>query len=415
MPRRPRTSRKKRVITEANGFAGTDSAGSGGLSSVFDAFKGFTGWNRETYEQDGGHNATLGASIFAMTDSSKKVFPGDGSPLMKKKVDSTGKDTGDEENAVSMKALNVAYLDEIETKQSSRKMDTKESTTAKPATSGFMFGSVAQATTTNTAVAPSPAAAKIFNYRFGSTSSTTGTGFSFANVAKPTKDSKPDEKATADDDEDESSKVEFTPVKEKYSIFSKRCKLFVKSDSNYSDSGIGTLHIKKVDVKGQVLVRADTSIGQILLNIILNEAVPVSRGMGKNNVMMMCVPTPETKPPPTSVLLRVKTGKEADELYVQIRSLINSIETQTNDFVDDVATTTPTTASLETSTTLQYIRRPLDHRAHAREHHPRAVGRRKPSASQLEAVMETTPVLLRAASIRGEGKKSVVTGTESQQ
>ncbi|XP_039439005.1 nuclear pore complex protein Nup50-like [Culex pipiens pallens] len=100
-------------------------------------------------------------------------------------------------------------------------------------------------------------------------------GFSFAKVAKPTKDSKPDEKATADDDEDESSKVEFTPIKEKDSIFSKRCKLFVKTDGNYSDSGIGTLHIKKVDVKMQVLVRADTSIGQILLNIILNEVVPV--------------------------------------------------------------------------------------------------------------------------------------------
>uniref|UniRef100_A0A8D8B5G4 (northern house mosquito) hypothetical protein n=1 Tax=Culex pipiens TaxID=7175 RepID=A0A8D8B5G4_CULPI len=45
-----------------------------------------------------------------------------------------------------------------------------------------------------------------------------------------------------------------------------------------------------------------------------HEAVPV-QGMGKNNVMMVCVPTPKTKPPPTSELLRVKTRKEADELY----------------------------------------------------------------------------------------------------
>ncbi|EDS36266.1 nucleoporin [Culex quinquefasciatus] len=48
-----------------------------------------------------------------------------------------------------------------------------------------------------------------------------------------------------------------------------------KTDGNYSDSGIGTLHIKKVDVMVQFLVRADTSFGQILLSIILNDAVPV--------------------------------------------------------------------------------------------------------------------------------------------
>ncbi|EDS42536.1 nucleoporin [Culex quinquefasciatus] len=113
---------------------------------------------------------------------------------------------------------------------------------------------------------------------------------------------------TATDDDDE---VEFTPVKEKDSIFSKRFKLFVKTDGNYSDRDIGTLHIKKVDGKVQILVRADTSIGQILLNIILNEAVPV-QGMGKNNVIMVCVPTPETKP---SVLLPVKNGEDADDLY----------------------------------------------------------------------------------------------------
>ncbi|EDS41300.1 nucleoporin [Culex quinquefasciatus] len=160
--------------------------------------------------------------------------------------------------------------------------------------------------------------------RFGSTSSTPGMGFSFAKVAKPTKDSKPDEKATADDDEDESSKVEFTPIKEKDSIFSKRCKLFVKTDGNYSDSGIGTLHIKNVDVKMQVLVRADTSIGQILLNIILNEVVPVQGDEATTDVGAAA-----------GRRCRHRGGG--------------------------------TTATLETITTLQFIRRP-----HAREHHPRA-------------------------------------------
>lgn len=85
-------------------------------------------------------------------------------------------------------------------------------------------------------------------------------------------------------------------------------------DGKYSDRGIGTLHLKKVDSKVQLIVRADTNLGNILLNIILNESVPLQR-MGKNNVMMICLPTPESKPPPSSVLLRVKTAEEADELY----------------------------------------------------------------------------------------------------
>lgn len=361
---------KKRVIkTARRRGTGTDS-GAGGSSSVFGAFKGFSGVTSTPAVKPAGEGgaspfsflsgiakptngtaaattSALGASIFASTDPSKKVFSGFGSPPKEAvKVDGEkASSSSEEEYAANVKALNVAvaawisekvkenpicklspifkdyekYLEDIEAKKNSSGKDTKESAPAKPAaaSTGFTFGSVTPASATP---APAPTgAAKPFSFGFGSstgTSSTPGTGFSFANVAKPAEDaSKSDEKAAAaDDDEDEPPKVEFTPVEEKDSIFSKRCKLFVKADGNYSDRGIGTLHIKKVDSKVQVLVRADTSLGQILLNIILNEAVPVQR-MGKNNVMMVCVPTPESKPPPTSVLLRVKTGEEADELY----------------------------------------------------------------------------------------------------
>uniref|UniRef100_A0A182NB96 RanBD1 domain-containing protein n=1 Tax=Anopheles dirus TaxID=7168 RepID=A0A182NB96_9DIPT len=222
-----------------------------------------------------------------------------------------------------------------------------------PAKSGFFFGTMAKEATKPAAPAPSstpaPApssggfasgATKPFSFGAASSStvstsspsffagaSTFGTGkpaaggFTFGNVAKPT--ATPDSSAAgaadkgateAEADEDEPPKVEFTPVEEKDSLFSKRCKLFVKAAGSYSDRGVGTLHIKKVDGKVQLLVRADTSLGNILLNIILNESVPLQR-MGKNNVMMICLPTPDSKPPPTSVLLRVKTTEEADELH----------------------------------------------------------------------------------------------------
>uniref|UniRef100_A0A182YM09 Uncharacterized protein n=1 Tax=Anopheles stephensi TaxID=30069 RepID=A0A182YM09_ANOST len=148
-------------------------------------------------------------------------------------------------------------------------------------------------------------------------------GFTFGSgVVKPPV---PDSSAAAnkdaaeegDADEDEPPKVEFTPVVEKDSLYSKRCKMYFKVDGSFSDRGVGTLHVKKVESKVQLLVRADTSLGNIMLNIILNESVPLQR-VGKNNVMLICLPTPDAKPPPKSVLLRVKTGEEADELMATL-------------------------------------------------------------------------------------------------
>ena len=71
-----------------------------------------------------------------------------------------------------------------------------------------------------------------------------------------------------------------------------------------------------------MIVRADTNLGNILLNIMIVEGLPTSR-LGKNNVMVVCIPTPDAKPPPTSVLLRVKTGEEADELLATINKYKN--------------------------------------------------------------------------------------------
>ncbi|XP_053665347.1 nuclear pore complex protein Nup50 [Anopheles marshallii] len=223
----------------------------------------------------------------------------------------------------------------------------KESpTTAKPvapaaaaAPTGFMFGGTAKpltfgafstagnttniTATTNNLSSVSTTSPSFFAgaSTFASKALSPG-GFTFGGVVKPPV---PDSSAANDKDsagggdggeadEDEPPKVEFTPVEEKDSLYSKRCKLFIKADGSYSDRGVGTLHVKMVDGKVQVLVRADTSLGNILLNIILNESVPLQR-LGKNNVMMICLPTPDAKPPPTSVLLRVKTTEEADELY----------------------------------------------------------------------------------------------------
>lgn len=122
---------------------------------------------------------------------------------------------------------------------------------------------------------------------------------------------------TEDEENDEPPRVEFVPVVEE-NIYSKRCKVFVKDDGDYKDRGTGTLYLKKVkDDKVQLLVRADTNLGNILLNILLSPGLPVKQL--KNNVVLVCIPTPEADPKPKSVLVRVKTADDAAELLKEIQ------------------------------------------------------------------------------------------------
>ncbi|XP_030629630.1 nuclear pore complex protein Nup50 [Chanos chanos] len=108
-------------------------------------------------------------------------------------------------------------------------------------------------------------------------------------------------------------------IKEKDAFYSKKCKLFYKKENEFKEKGVGTLHLKTVaEGKLQLLVRADTNLGNILLNIMVPSTMPCSR-TGKNNVMVVCVPNPpvDDKNPTTPVpmLIRVKTAEDADELH----------------------------------------------------------------------------------------------------
>lgn len=199
--------------------------------------------------------------------------------------------------------------------------DTSKNLTASN-TSSFSFGFTKPDAAGDVTSAPS----STFSFGLKATSTSVFGGlnpaaptFSFGNV---TQVSQPGESssstAAAEEETEEPPKNEFVPVVEDDSLYSKRCKVFVKNGPDFADRGVGTLYIKKVDEKIQMLVRADTNLGNILLNIMLASGLPASR-MGKNNVMLVCIPTPDAKPPPTSVLLRVKNGEEADELLEMIK------------------------------------------------------------------------------------------------
>lgn len=178
----------------------------------------------------------------------------------------------------------------------------------------FSFSSSATNTTTTTTEPAKPPTFSGFGdlaskpFSFG----TSSTPFTFGNVAKPSgsETTKKDDEE-AGDDEDQPPKVEFTPVVEEDSLYSKRCKVFVKVEKEFKDRGVGTLYMKSVEEgdKTQVIVRADTSLGNLLLNMLLTKETPTSR-TGKNNVMIGSVVDGK----PTSVLIRVKTSEDADEM-----------------------------------------------------------------------------------------------------
>lgn len=154
-------------------------------------------------------------------------------------------------------------------------------------------------------------------FTFGASNTSTTSNLSFACTKQPIDK---DRASTAGDADEEylPPKVEITEVKEDNAVYSKRCKLFFKSDQQWKEKGIGNLHIKPCGEKFQLLIRADTNLGNILLNIMLTSSVPVGR-QGKNMVTIVCVPNPavDTKQEDSSMvpmLIRVKTEEDADEL-----------------------------------------------------------------------------------------------------
>ncbi|MCL4135024.1 UNVERIFIED_CONTAM: hypothetical protein GTU68_023853 [Idotea baltica] len=179
---------------------------------------------------------------------------------------------------------------------------------SKKASSGFSFGGSKETKSSGFSFEPSTSATP------------SSAGFSFK--ADPSSTNfKAASNDTEEDASDEVPKVEVKEVKEEDAIYEKKVKLFYKKADKYVDRGVGTLFLKPAGDKTQLLIRALTNLGNILLNIILNESIPTQR-MGKNNVLIVCVPNPPIDPSatnaPVSMLIRVKTESDADDLLEKI-------------------------------------------------------------------------------------------------
>ncbi|CAN0426637.1 unnamed protein product [Lampetra planeri] len=157
------------------------------------------------------------------------------------------------------------------------------------------------------------------NAGFGSTPAVPGFSFSASSVQKPLAQGKEFVQSEEQEGEDEEPpKPVVNEVKESDAFYSTKCKLFYKKGEEFKEKGVGMLHLKPMEnKKTQLLIRADTSLGNILLNVLLQPSMMCTR-TGKN-VLLMCVPNPPvdegSKDAVVPMLIRVKTGEDADELH----------------------------------------------------------------------------------------------------
>ncbi|KAF3814312.1 hypothetical protein GH733_017470 [Mirounga leonina] len=102
-----------------------------------------------------------------------------------------------------------------------------------------------------------------------------------------------------EEENDEPPKVVVTEVKEEDAFYSKKERCGYFAFKTYSQS-------------------EDAAVSNILLNVLIPPNMPCSR-TGKNNVLIVCVPNPPVDEKnatiPVTMLIRVKTGEDADELH----------------------------------------------------------------------------------------------------
>ncbi|XP_069576697.1 nuclear pore complex protein Nup50 isoform X1 [Brachyistius frenatus] len=215
----------------------------------------------------------------------------------------------------SSSAPNSALFSFSKSDESSR-----EKSAATPAGVTFNFGQKVDGSVLSALGSKGPPS---FSFSSSSSSSPSGQTSLFGAAAPQLSFTKAEDAQPADVNGDEETeeppKPDVKEVKEDDAFYSKKCKMFYKKEAEFKEKGVGTLHLKETDEgKTQMIIRADTNLGNILLNVLVNSSMPCSR-LGKNNVMVVCVPNPpvddKNASSPVPFLIRVKTSEDADELH----------------------------------------------------------------------------------------------------
>lgn len=154
---------------------------------------------------------------------------------------------------------------------------------------------------------------------------TSSGGFSFGGGATKPAETAPTSSGAGDEEyvPPEAEKAEFDDAKD--ALFHQKAKVFYMKDKAYKEIGVGQLFVKPInDDKASILVRADNTLGNILLNVTIPNA-PAPSAMGKKDCMLSVVLNPPVDGVEGAVplLIRVKTPEDRDSLVELIKSKQN--------------------------------------------------------------------------------------------
>ncbi len=100
--------------------------------------------------------------------------------------------------------------------------------------------------------------------------------------------------------------------------------MYYKKGDSFVEKGLGSLFIKKEEnsTTAQLLIRADTKLGNVLLNISLVDSLPISKADNNKGVLLTCIPNPPLDPKASSdiqnsvtFLIRVKGNDDCEQLF----------------------------------------------------------------------------------------------------
>ncbi|KAK6040271.1 hypothetical protein COOONC_22224, partial [Cooperia oncophora] len=113
-------------------------------------------------------------------------------------------------------------------------------------------------------------------------------------------------------------KAEVVEFEEPGATFSSKCSVFKLIDKQYTKLGVGMLHLKEVDGKKTVLVRAATAIGTVWINALMNKTMKAVKADEKGEKIRVICPTSEKEI--CTYVIRFPSTKEASKVLEEIES-----------------------------------------------------------------------------------------------
>ncbi|KAK5981934.1 RanBD1 domain-containing protein [Trichostrongylus colubriformis] len=157
---------------------------------------------------------------------------------------------------------------------------------------------------------------------FGSTSTNTapsgGLQFSFGSLPKSSSEGQKGDGSVPDEEEYVPPKVEAVEFEEPGATFSSKCSVFKLVEKQYTKLGVGMLHLKEVDGKKSVLVRAATAIGTVWVNALMNKTMKAVKADEKGEKIRLLCPASEKEI--STYVIRFPSTKEATKVLDEIEA-----------------------------------------------------------------------------------------------